>query len=254
MMKCKPSYPAVLSVFVLTLGACSPAGADESDGTDSESSGEPADTGDAVCELMGGTSLSIELPPPCTGDDFDGFFLVSETTDDAVMVTPCLTADCAECANSIPAPLKISPVPLAGVASPGTCLRVLANRAPTTNPDSCVYENIVVLQLDGDTELAIVVAPSSSEVGLPVDVGFLPFINPREWCSCYDFPDSCCETRDQVYPIVYDYHIGDQTVSVGESAAIGMVNGRTYEFFAFDAFMSGECGDPIHLAWALVAQ
>jgi hypothetical protein len=219
----------------------------------------PSESGEestALCELEGGTDMTIKVPQPCgETNDVEGlyehYFHVVEAVDSTLSVQFC-TAGCAEC-EPLAGDLLLSPLPVAELAAPGACLLMKGRRLGTG--DDCNYHAIslqdvtaggAMLVLARRTDL-LELPPIETNTGL---FGWEPTLVVHETCDCAETPDSCCDGQA---PTLYGYQVnGPDLVPVGITAPV-VLGQRAYDFWAFNAFQSGECQAPIDVSWALVA-
>lgn len=220
-----------------------------------DSSGETPLT----CDIEGGEELFIELVSPCGGDDltvYDKFHNIVSIEGSTLWVGVCSDPLCEMCEDQIPSPLIVSPIELTGLAPEQTCLHVVGRREEPDNVDSCEFEALMIeTSVGGTSRVPLVVARASPVVALPpVDSSspmtgaFNPTLVLADSCPCASYPDACCGTKP---PSVYDFDIGlPEDVTIGEVVPVPL-DQRQYEFWAVNAFESGECDAGLELGWAL---
>jgi hypothetical protein len=227
--------------------------------TNPQTSGVPDESEDEegllLCDLAGGIDMTIKVPQPCGEtndvlDTYEHWFNVVEASGSDWQVQFC-TAECGEC-EPLAFELTFAPLSVADLAGPDTCLRMAARRLG--EGDDCDYQAATVQNMSNNGEVLIVarrtelleVPELASNTGL---LGFAPSLVLAETCDCSETPDSCCDGQA---PILYAYEVGGIQIPVGEAAAVN-IGGREFEFWAFDAFSSGDCGAETRVVWALTA-
>jgi hypothetical protein len=221
-----------------------------------------ADGQPLMCELGGGQPMMIELAPQCAQDDleaYDRWFNVLAVEGSTWWVGACTDPNCGGCQDQTQLPLSFAPIPVGDLAGPERCLRVMARRRDPANPDSCSYGTVVVSDYtDSDVGVPILIARNDSTIAFPVIEpaagpmlsGFDPKFMPADTCPCADYPDDCCDGQDPA-PTVFDLEIATgNTVEVGQTGPVTL-DTIEYEFWALDAFDTGQCDEPRHVSWAL---
>jgi hypothetical protein len=215
-----------------------------------------------MCELGGGQPVMIELAPQCAQDNleaYDRWFNVLAVDGSTWWVGACTLPNCEGCLDQTQLPLSFAPIPVGDLAGIGRCLRVEARRRNPTNPDSCTYDTVVVSDhSDNNVGVPILIARNDMALALPVIdpavmpmlSGFTPKFMSVQTCPCANYPSDCCEGQDPA-PTVFDLEIATGiTVGLGQTGPITL-DTVGYEFWAFDAFDSGQCDEPRHVSWAL---
>lgn len=237
-----------------------PTDTDALDTSDSVDEGDPSttavpDTGEGPleCGIEGGVDMSIKVPQPCgeTNDvlgTYEHWFHVVEAAGSTWQVQFC-TADCGEC-EPLAAGLTFAPLPVADLAGPGTCLRMAARRLGAG--DDCDYQAATVQDMTNNGEVLIVARRTElleiPELGTNTGLlGFAPSLWLDEACDCGEVPEACCGSQA---PSLYGFDVGGTQIPVGETQPVTL-GGRSYEFWAFDAFQSGDCGAETRVVWAL---
>jgi hypothetical protein len=225
--------------------------ADDSDELPPESGEESPE----LCDLAGGMDMTIEVPQPCgeTNDPlgiYQHYFKVVEAASSTWQVQFC-DANCVDCVP-VPSPFVLSPLPVAELAGPDACLLVTGRRLGSG--DDCSYHTLSVVDVSANGGV-LVLARRTNLLDLPtLDTStglasFEPGLVEAETCDCSITPDSCCDGQT---PTRYDYDVNGTIVPIGETQPI-TIGQRSYDFWAFDAFESGDCDAPISVSWALVA-
>lgn len=239
-----------------TLGSVDDDDGPSSGGDGPQTSGVPDESGDEegllLCDLQGGIDMDIKVPQPCgeTNDALDTYehwFNVVSASQSSWQVQFC-TANCGDC-EPLAAALTFAPLPVAELAGPDTCLRMAARRLGTG--DDCSYQAATVQNMSNNGEVLIVarrtelleIPELASNTGL---LGFAPSLVVDEACTCDETPDSCCAGQA---PSLYAYDVAGVEIPVGETASVS-IGGRSFEFWAFDAFSPGGC-DQTRVVWAL---
>ena len=229
-----------------------------SEGVDTDAE-TPSESGEEespmLCGLEGGKDMSIKVPQPCgeTNDEltlYEHWFQVVEAGGSTWSVQFCDEA-CGEC-EPIPADLTLAPLSVADLAGPGACLKLAARRLGTG--DDCNYHALSIVE-PAATGRVVVLARRTELLELPELptntglLGFEPQLVFDQACDCAETPDSCC---GNLAPTLYAYEVGGTVIPVGgrETVTLGQNN---YEFWAFDAFDSGECNGGARMVWALTA-
>lgn len=228
---------------------------------ESDSSEMPPDTGEAggeLCALAGGVDMNIMVPQPCgeTNDElavYQHWFKVTEVDGSAWTVEFC-EAECVAC-KTVPGQLVLEPLQLDTLAGPGTCLLFSGRRLGSG--DDCSYHAVSVRDMSGGG-VPLVLARRSLALEIPLFdlaseptlASFAPELVPDQDCSCAGFAQPCCGAQG---PTLSAFAVAEQTIPVGEDALVPLA-GRDYDFWAFDAYAPGECGeqDP-RVVWALTA-
>lgn len=213
------------------------------------------DEGSSSCGLSGGQDMQIKVPQPCgeTNDALDTYehwFNVVEAAGSTWSVQFC-SVDCLEC-EPLPADLVFSPLSVAELAGPGTCMLMNARRLGEA--DDCSYHTVTLQDMSAGGHM-LVVARRTQLLQLP-DIpsatgllGFEPALVEVDSCDCVQDPDACCGGQA---PTLYSYEVNGLQIPIGDVQPVS-IGGRDYDFWAFDAFQPGECNAPINLSWALVA-
>ncbi|MFO7566852.1 MAG: hypothetical protein R6X02_29685 [Enhygromyxa sp.] len=231
------------------------------EGTEADTNDElPSESGEEespmLCGLEGGSDMIIKVPQPCgeTNDSlalYDHWFEVAEASGSTLSVHFCQEA-CAEC-EPIPADLTLSPLPMDELVGPGACLRMQARRLG--EGDDCNY-HAVSIQEPAAAGRVVVLARRTELLELPELethtglFGFDPQLLRAEGCDCEETPDSCCGTAA---PTLYDYDVNGTVIPLGQTQTVS-IGQNNYEFWAFDAFDTGECDVGTRIAWALTAK
>lgn len=219
----------------------------------------PSETGTSedppACALTPGTDMIIKVPQPCGETDdalglYQHWFHVVEAGGSTWSVQFC-NEGCLEC-EPVAANLELSPLPVAELAGPGACLQLAARRLGTG--DDCNYHTVTIIEPSVGGRVVVVARRTEllevpllgSNTGL---MGFDPGLVVDDTCDCASAPDSCCDGQA---PTVYAYDVGGTQIPVGSNQTV-VLGGRNYEFWAFDAYHSGECQAPTQISWALTA-
>jgi hypothetical protein len=226
----------------------------------------PSDTNDtddtneespAMCELAGGVDMDIEVPQPCGETDdalglYEHYFHVVEAAGSTWSVQFCPDQTCIDC-EPVVADLVLAPLSVAEIAPPGACLLMRGRRLGAG--DDCNYHAVSIQDMSNGGAMLVLarrtelldLPPIDTNTGL---LGWEPTLVVDETCDCAATPDACCDGQA---PTLYAYQVNGPTpVPVGSVATVTLGQ-RSYDFWAFDAFQSGDCGAPIDVSWALVA-
>jgi hypothetical protein len=220
----------------------------------------PTESGEetpAACNLMGGMDMTIEVPQPCGENNamlgtYDHWLHVVEAAESTWTVQFCNDPTCTDC-EVLAGDLVLSPLPLSQLAGPGACLLMQGRRLGTG--DDCNYHAVTIQDMGADGAVLVVarrtelldLPPLASNTGL---LGWEPNLVVHETCDCAETPDACC--GDQA-PTLYAYDINGTLIPIGLNQGVTLGQ-RDYQFWAFNAFHSGECDTPIDVSWALTAK
>lgn len=240
-----------------------PAFEDEETGGDPETAADaghdlPTETSDdssSSCELAGGMDIEIKVPQPCgeTNDMlglYEHWFLVTAAAGSTWTVQFC-TADCMEC-EPVAGELLLDPLPVAQLAAPNTCLLMKGRRLGSG--DDCSYHAISIQDMSNNGAMLVLarrtelleLPPIDSSTGL---FGWQPTLVIDQQCDCALSPDACCGSEPAT---LYAYQVeGSEPIPVGSMQPV-TIGGRSYDFWAFDAYKPGECNATTSVSWALV--
>jgi hypothetical protein len=212
----------------------------------------------AVCELMGGTDMTIEVPQPCgesnaTLGTYEHWFKVVEAAESTWSVQFCNDPACTDC-EMLVGELVLSPLPVEQLAGPGACLFMQGRRLGTG--DDCNYQAVTIQDASAGGDVLVIarrselleLPPLETNTGLH---GWEPGVVEYQVCDCDETPEACC--ADQVRTL-YAFNLNGTIAEVGGPNEGVLVAQRNYDFWPFNAFHSGECGAAIDVSWALTAK
>lgn len=226
------------------------------DGTDEL---EP-ETGDEStplsCGLEGGVDMNIEFPLPCgeLNDNlnlYERWFNVVGATGSTWSVQFCKAGCVEEDCTPIPTDVLVEPLPVAELAGPGSCLKVLARRLGSG--DECDYHTVIIQEPAAAGRVVLLARRTTLlefpelETGTGL-AGFEPELVIDEQCDCAETPGSCCGSEAAT---LFAYQVGGSVIPVGSPPQTVTINQQSYKFWAFDGFRPGHCNAQTRVVWAL---